>query len=88
VLIGISPEDITAWRKGYTNDDHFSAVLKSLQIETQTNEPEYPQYFLSDTGLLYFEDAAGNNRLCVPASEQQSLISDTHDAIGETAHAG
>ena len=43
---------------------------------------------MGNKGLLCFENADHKARLCVPASEQLSLIKEVHDSAHESAHAG
>lgn len=68
VLIGISPGKIKDWASAYEKDPHFTRVLKDWKGEKNWVNPTFPQYHYSDSGLIYFEDWQGNNRLCVPES--------------------
>jgi hypothetical protein len=52
------------------------------------NRPDFPQYFYSDDGLLYFEDNEGNTRLCVPNQLRVEIMDEAHNTITEAAHRG
>ena len=73
---------------GYQEDPHFSKVLQMCKKEVNWRNPFYPQYHYSDDGLLYFEDWHGDNKLCVPESLCVEVMSDTHNTVMESAHAG
>nr|GAT59874.1 TY3B-TY3B protein [Mycena chlorophos] len=88
VLVGISDDERKAWTDGYQEDPHFSEVLHEWKTESDWSNPRWPQYHLSDSGLIYFEDWEGNNRLCVPAPLRNSLMAEIHDTLTEAAHAG
>ncbi len=80
-------EAVERFTKGYPEDREFAPVLKRTQ-EERLQDLKYRAYRLADNGLMYFEDADGNIRLCVPSSERPSLIQEVHDKAHETAHAG
>ncbi|PBK78930.1 hypothetical protein ARMSODRAFT_862583, partial [Armillaria solidipes] len=88
LLVGLASEEIEEWRKGYSDDPHFSEVLTSLQDPKAHLTPQFPQYYYSDEGLLYFEDYNGNNCLCVPQSLQISIMDQIHNSLTESAHGG
>lgn len=88
LLVGLASEEIEEWRKGYSADPHFAEVLASLQDPKAHLTPQFPQYYYSDEGLLYFEDYNGNNRLCVPQSLQISIMDQIHNSLTESAHGG
>ncbi|RDX45329.1 hypothetical protein OH76DRAFT_1329269, partial [Lentinus brumalis] len=87
LLVGISVEEVRAWREGYTKDEHFAKVLAAFQTD-DLDKPSYPQYILSDEGLLYFEDWNGSNKLCVPDCKQLEVMKEAHDQKTEGAHGG
>src|SRR6201999_4582638 len=66
LTIHIDSEEIKQWTKGYSEDPYFKKVIETLQMEENLLNPKYPQYFVGDNGLIYFEDWEGNMRLCVP----------------------
>ena len=69
-------------------------ILTSVKYNQSYNKsligttPGSPCFFDNDDGLLYIEDWNGNNRLCIPKSEQAKLLSESHDEITEGAHLG
>lgn len=87
-VVGIGKEEVGRWRDAYATDDHFSKVLTAFKVEDDFVNPAYRQYLYSDEGLIYFEDAYGNTRLCVPSSLQVEIMSEVHNTITEAAHAG
>jgi hypothetical protein len=88
ISIHIDSEEIQEWSKAYSADSYFSKVIESLREEPNPLNPQYPQYFLSDEGLLYFEDWEGNNRLCVPTSLRNQVMKEDHESLTEGAHCG
>nr|GAT46648.1 TY3B-TY3B protein [Mycena chlorophos] len=88
VLVGISDDELQSWVSAYQEDPHFSRVLADWKIEANWSNPRWPQYHLAESGLLYFQDFEGNNRLCVPEKQRTPLIAETHDTPTEAAHAG
>jgi hypothetical protein len=88
VLIGLQDEEIQETVQAYTQDPHFRRVLQALRTEQDWNNPAYPQYSLGDQGLIYFEDAMGNSRLCVPTAKRTEILAEAHDKLTEGAHAG
>jgi hypothetical protein len=72
---------------GYASDKAFAPLIKRTSEETPDSQ-KHRAYRLANNGLLYFEDADGNVRLCVPISQQGNLIKEVHDEAHETAHAG
>ncbi len=88
LLVGISEDEVKEWREAYQEDVHYRSVLDSFKKSTAHIAPEYPQYFYSDNGLIYFEDSNGNNRLCVPKSLRVQVMSMIHNTLTESAHSG
>ncbi|KAI0070083.1 hypothetical protein K474DRAFT_1582616, partial [Panus rudis PR-1116 ss-1] len=88
LLIGLSSHELDSWCKEYSEDTHFGKILEALAEENNPSKPQFPQYFMGDNGLLYFEDYDGSNRLCVPDSRKMEIIKTAHDSITETAHGG
>ncbi|KIJ49014.1 hypothetical protein M422DRAFT_246790 [Sphaerobolus stellatus SS14] len=66
ILIGLDQTEIQRFQSNYKNDTHFSGILNALGVEENWENPRYPQYSLSDEGLIFFEDSYGNFRLCIP----------------------
>ena len=88
LLIGFSEGDLAEWVAGYMEDGHYKAVLKSLRNTTDWANPEFPQYYLREDGLILFSDSTGNQRVCVPENLRVMIMKEGHDAISEGAHAG
>ena len=86
-LVGMNQEEISRWRAAYEKDSHFESVLESIRNDESDDVP-FPQYHYSDNGLLYFEDNAGNTRMCVPKDFRNEVMSENHDVISEAAHGG
>ncbi len=73
---------------GYNSDPYFSKIIATKRTEIDDRRPSEPQYHYAESGLLFFEDWKGNNRICVPESMQKQVISEVHDGIMEAGHAG
>lgn len=63
VLIGVDAKEIQHFVKGYSTDLHFSKVLSSPKVKENRENPAFPQYYISDEGLVFFEDSLGRSRL-------------------------
>lgn len=83
VLVGISREELNKWKADYMKDKHYSQVLDAFQ----QGSDKFSQYHYSDNGLIYFEDALGHDRLCVPKDQRKTLLEEVHETVSETAHA-
>ncbi|KAI0072404.1 hypothetical protein K474DRAFT_1581376, partial [Panus rudis PR-1116 ss-1] len=88
LLVGLSDEELKTWAAEYSSDNHFSKVLAALRSEKDPSLSNYPQYFMNDNGLLYFNDYEGSSRLCVPEKLRLDIIKAAHDSLTETAHGG
>lgn len=86
-LVGMDQEEISRWKAAYSEDPHFSLVLKAMR-EDENNSIPFPQYQYSDNRLLYFEDSMGNSRMCVPKGLKNKIMSEGRDIISESAHGG
>ena len=73
--------------EGYMADKDFTTLFHRVKDE-KTDERKYRAYRISQNGLLYFEDANANIRLCIPASERKEILKEVHDGAHEGAHAG
>ena len=87
IHVHVNLETVEHFAKGYLEDKDFALVLRRTQ-EERLQDQKYRAYHLAENGLMYFEDADGNVRLCVPSSECSTLIREVHDLAHETAHAG
>jgi hypothetical protein len=88
VLVGIPEQELKDWTAAYFKDPHFAKVLKGWKKEANWTNPHFPQYHYSDSGLIYFEDWHGNNRLCVPDKFRVSVMDEVHNTLTESAHGG
>ena len=86
IHVHVDIETIEHFAKGYLEDKDFALVLWRTQ-EERLQDQKYCAYHLAENGLMYFEDADGNVRLCIPSSEHSSLIQEVHDLTHETVHA-
>jgi hypothetical protein len=73
--------------EGYAADKDFTNLFNCVRNE-KMDERKYCAYRISRNGLLYFEDANANIRLCIPASEREGILKEVHDGAHEGAHAG
>ena len=64
---------VERFAKGYLEDKDFALVLQRMQ-EERLQDQKYRAYHLAENGLMYFKDADGNVRLCIPSSECSTLI--------------
>ncbi|KAJ3901631.1 hypothetical protein F5879DRAFT_765691, partial [Lentinula edodes] len=74
------------WIAAYSKDPHFVEVIRGRQSEKDMNHPVFPQYYIGEEGLVYFEDNLGNMRLCVPKDLQAEIMNEIHNTITEAAH--
>ena len=80
-------ETVRKFTESYKKDKDFAPLI-TRTIEEPQDARKHRAYRMSDNGLLYFEDADHNIRLCVPALERTNIIKEVHDGAHETAHAG
>jgi hypothetical protein len=80
-------ETIQRFVQSYRLDKDFAAVIERTRSENLL-EHKRRAYRLAENGLLYFEDADGKIRLCVPLKERTTIIKEVHDSAHESAHAG
>jgi hypothetical protein len=85
--VHINPEETKRWSQAYETDYYFKRIIEQLREEDLLN-PRYPQFYLSSTGLLYFEDWQGNMRLCVPKDVRVQVMQEDHENINKGAHCG
>lgn len=67
----IGPGDLEELRVKQETDPHFGKIISTYREDSDAPK-NYPQYFIGDDGLCYFEDALGGSRLCVPESDRRS----------------
>jgi hypothetical protein len=80
-------EAVKRFTEGYATDKDFSRLLERTQAEG-LDDRKYRAYRVANNGLLYFEDADGHLRLCVPKTERNEILQSVHDDAHESAHAG
>lgn len=88
ILIGADEEEMKRFLSGYSLDSHFSKVLGALRIEEKWEDPKFPQYFLGEEGLIFFEDDLGRTRLCIPENIKLDIMKEAHDELPESGHGG
>ena len=86
--IYLDKEEIYEWIQEYSRDHHLVKIIDEIRNEETFWNPKYPQYYLSDEGLLYFEDWEGNLRLYVPEGLRVKIIKEDHDELLNGAHSG
>ena len=82
-----SDEVVQKFAENYRTGGGFAPLI-TRTLEEPQDARKFCAYRISDNGLLYFEDADHNVRLCIPAVERLNLIKEVHDGAHETAHAG
>ncbi|KLO04375.1 hypothetical protein SCHPADRAFT_840688, partial [Schizopora paradoxa] len=83
----IAADDLEDLRSKQEADEYFGKVLETFRSNDKACYI-YPQYYIADNGLCYFEDSIGGTRICVPESNRIDLITEAHECITETGHAG
>ena len=73
IHIHANQETVRWFAEAYTEDKDFAAVLKRTLGE-RLQDQKYCAYCLASNGLMYFEDADGQVRLCIPSTERATLI--------------
>lgn len=86
--IHLDEEELLKWNEFYLKDNRIKSIIDEIRKEADLWNPKYPYYFLSDQGLLYFEDSEGNLRLYVPDGLRSEILKEEHDQITNGAHAG
>jgi hypothetical protein len=88
ISIHFDSEEQKEWIEAYQHDTYFKKIIEDLRTEENILNPRYPQFFMSDEGLLYFEDWEGNMRLCVPSGLRNRIMKEDHETLTEGAHSG
>jgi hypothetical protein len=86
--IHISDDEVKEWIQALEKDTYFGKIFENIRKEEDALRPRYPQFSISDRGLMHFSDAQGNSRLCVPKSKTIEIMSDDHNKLSEGAHEG
>jgi len=60
-------ETVEHFARGYLEDKDFASVLERT-LKERLQDQKYCAHCLASNGLMYFEDADGHVRLCVPQS--------------------
>ena len=87
IHVHVNQDIVKCFIRGYLEDKDFALVRKQI-LEERLQDQKYQAYCIADNGLMYFEDANSNIRLCMPSSERSSLIQEVHDLVHKTAHVG
>ena len=87
LTITVSPARLRAFVEGYQQDPSFKLAWKAAD-EEGAEVSAAQRFYKSADGLLTFRDADWVARLCVPRSEVQRLLRETHNSPWESAHAG
>ena len=82
-----SEDTIKRITEGYVANKDPTNLFNRVRNE-KSDEQKYHAYRMGRNGLLYFEDANMNIRLCIPASEREGILKEVHDRAHEGAHAG
>ncbi len=89
IIGGLSTQELENWIAAYKDDKHYRKVNEEFNKYPGIDKTEaFPQYYLSEKGLIYFQDSEGNTRLCVPTALRADLMKEKHDIITEGAHGG
>ncbi|QRV79982.1 Retrovirus-related Pol polyprotein from transposon [Ceratobasidium sp. AG-Ba] len=88
LLVKIDPEEEERWIQAYSSDEHFKQVYADLQKDFDPASPPHPLYLIGNNGLIYFNNADDNKRLCVPKSLRLSIMNELHNSSHECAHPG
>ncbi|KLO04365.1 hypothetical protein SCHPADRAFT_840704, partial [Schizopora paradoxa] len=83
----IGADDIEELRKKQEKDEYFGKIIQTFRTDDKACY-QYPQYYVADNGLCYFEDSIGGTRLCVPECNRIAIMTEAHDGLTETGHAG
>ena len=80
----INEEMVKRFVEGYLGDKDFAKALERTRTEN-FDERKYQAYRVAHNGLLYFEDADNQLRLCVPKTERSAIVkAEAH----KSTHAG
>ena len=92
IQVEVKSKEVESLKESYYTDKHFDKILIKLEEEIQKEisreKSTYPQYELDHQGLIYFCDWNDNLRLCIGRSKIEEIISNDHDTLIESAHAG
>lgn len=88
INIHLSEGELSDWISEYAKDKSIGRIIDEIKNEQTLWNPKYPQYFLSDQGLLYFEDWEGNLRLYVPEGLRIKILKEDHEQLTNGAHSG
>lgn len=66
------------WIQGYKTDVHLSKIWEDPKTDVNEWVPGH-RYFKDDQGLMFFRDADYQPRLCVPMSQRQKLLEESHE---------
>jgi hypothetical protein len=87
LLLTVDPELIAQFVQGYKTDSYFRKLYVD-EIHSTDKLLTPSRFQKGSNGLLYFQDADWNARLCVPSSLVPYVLKLVHDSAVESAHAG
>lgn len=78
---------LTEWIEGYKTSATLAQIWSDERSKADRPYPGF-RYHKDDKGLLFFKDADGHPRLCVPEGFRKRLMELAHESAIETAHCG
>ncbi len=83
----MAADDIENFIFKQEHDPQLSEIMNAFKTDDKAYL-QYPQYYIGDNGLCYFEDSVGGSRLCIPEENRPYLMTKAHDDITESSHGG
>ncbi|KZV59932.1 hypothetical protein PENSPDRAFT_550823, partial [Peniophora sp. CONT] len=87
VFVHLDPQYRERFVLGYQQDAKFKRHWETADTPSDSWHPGQ-RYFKDEDGLLFFRDADFVPRLCVPESERNFVLDESHNSPYETGHAG
>ncbi|KZP04874.1 hypothetical protein FIBSPDRAFT_702771, partial [Athelia psychrophila] len=85
--IHLEKEVLESYITGYQGDESFKRKWEDTDYPAKEWNPGN-RFYKDKTGLLFFRDADYQPRLCVPKSEQATLLKEAHDQPFGGVHVG
>ncbi|KDQ32642.1 hypothetical protein PLEOSDRAFT_1016092, partial [Pleurotus ostreatus PC15] len=86
LLVSISNNELQAWNQAYAEDPYYHD--KSSNSDAAATPLTPSRFQRSHNGLVYFVDADGRYRLCVPRTRVNYILNLIHNSPHESAHSG
>ena len=83
----IAPDDLQSLISKQENDEFIGPILQDFRTDDHAQDL-HQQFLVGDDGLLYFQDAVGAARICVPECDRRTLMIDAHETLTESGHGG